>query len=96
MKHPPCRGFCVDRGLLDCTDAHSLWIGKQYDWGQLFMPSWPYCKGQKKREGAPIFGVNDPLSILLGAVFGLQHALAMIGGATAMIAFFPAATDEPM
>lgn len=72
----------MDRGILDCTDTKSLWIGTEYDYSALCKPSWPFCRGDKKREAPPFFGVKDPLSILLGAVFGLQHTLAMVGGET--------------
>ena len=42
-------------------------------------PQWPWCL-KKVHKGPPFFPANEPLSLLVAAVMGLQHALAMVGG----------------
>jgi len=43
-------------------------------------PKWPYCRKDTTDRLPPFFAVNEPLPILLAAIMGLQHALAMTGG----------------
>jgi len=43
-------------------------------------PKWPYCRKDTTDRLPPFFAVNEPLPLLLAAIMGLQHALAMTGG----------------
>jgi NCS2 family nucleobase:cation symporter-2 len=49
-----------------------------YDYAFLFRPNLPFLK--KERRAAPFFGLNDRMPILLAALLGFQHALAMLAG----------------
>ncbi|EDK47482.1 purine permease [Lodderomyces elongisporus NRRL YB-4239] len=49
-----------------------------YDYKYLFTPDIPFVSKEPKTQ--PFFGLNSDMPILLGALLGLQHALAMIGG----------------
>lgn len=58
--------------------SKELWVG-DYAWRALCMPQWPWCMKQK-RSAPPFFGKDEFLGVLLAAIMGLQHALAMVGG----------------
>ncbi|PGH09237.1 purine permease [Polytolypa hystricis UAMH7299] len=49
-----------------------------YDYGFLFRPSLPFMK--PRRLGAPFFGLNDRMPVVLALILGLQHSLAMLAG----------------
>ena len=42
-------------------------------------PQWPWNQ-KSAHKGPPFFPVDEVLSVLVAAVMGLQHALAMVGG----------------
>lgn len=50
---------------------------RNYNWGFLCTPRVP-CGG--KKDLPPFYGKDEKLPLLLSAVMGLQHALAMVGG----------------
>lgn len=50
---------------------------RSYNWGFLCTPRVP-CGG--KKDLPPFYGKDEDLPLLLAAVMGLQHALAMVGG----------------
>ncbi|CAK9439916.1 uncharacterized protein LODBEIA_P40160 [Lodderomyces beijingensis] len=52
-----------------------------YDYGYLFTPDIPFITKEPKVQ--PFFGLDSDMPILLGAILGLQHALAMVGGLVA-------------
>ncbi|AOA61216.1 Putative uric acid-xanthine permease [Komagataella phaffii CBS 7435] len=57
-----------------------------YNYSQLFIPKIPIYSDWKQRKSGqmistqPFFGLNDSMPVLLGAILGLQHALAMLAG----------------
>lgn len=57
------------------------WVG-DYNWGELCMPRlMPYRKkGSPPPPSTPFFGLDDRLPVLLAAMCGLQHCLAMLAG----------------
>ena len=42
-------------------------------------PQWPWCL-KAAHKGPPFFPTDEVLSVIVAAVMGLQHALAMVGG----------------
>lgn len=56
------------------------WLG-DYHWGALFKPRWlPYSRKNHEQDTLGFYGLDDELPILLAAVAGLQHSLAMLAG----------------
>lgn len=54
-----------------------------YNWGELCMPRlMPYRlhKDFKLTASAPFYALNEQLPVLLAAICGLQHCLAMLAG----------------
>jgi xanthine/uracil permease len=49
-----------------------------YDYGYLFKPNLPFMGS--KNVTPPFFGLDDKMPILLAALLGLQHTLAMLAG----------------
>ncbi|KAK6455274.1 uric acid-xanthine permease [Scheffersomyces xylosifermentans] len=49
-----------------------------YDYKYLFVPDIPFMTKEPKTQ--PFFGLNTDMPILLGAILGFQHALAMLAG----------------
>ena len=49
-----------------------------YDYAALFRPNIPFIR--KGPSASPFFGLNDHMPILLAALLGFQHALAMLAG----------------
>ncbi|KAI3406636.1 hypothetical protein KGF56_000482 [Candida oxycetoniae] len=49
-----------------------------YDYAYLFTPDIPFLSKEAKVQ--PFFGLDSEMPIFLGAILGLQHSLAMIGG----------------
>lgn len=65
-----------------------------YDYAFLFTPNIPFLKRQ--RRAAPFFSLNQSMPILLAALLGFQHALAMLAGViTPPIILSGAANLEP-
>ena len=50
-----------------------------YNYAYLFTPKIPFVKS-KKPQFQPFFSLNSKMPLLLGAILGLQHALAMLAG----------------
>lgn len=67
----------VPRRLVKTFTTKEGLVG-DYDYGFLFKPNLPFMK--KSRQTAPFFGLNDKMPILLAALLGFQHALAMLAG----------------
>jgi hypothetical protein len=57
--------------------THDGLVG-DYDYAYLFTPNLPFMKSQN--ASPPFFGLNDKMPLLLAAVLGLQHSLAMLAG----------------
>jgi len=49
-----------------------------YNYGYLFKPNLPFTGAQN--TSPPFFGLNDKMPLLLAALLGLQHTLAMLAG----------------
>lgn len=49
-----------------------------YNYAYLFTPNLPFMG--KGNASPPFFGLNDKMPMLLAAVLGLQHTLAMLAG----------------
>jgi len=49
-----------------------------YNYGYLFKPNLPFMGVQN--ASPPFFGLNDKMPLLLAAILGLQHTLAMLAG----------------
>ncbi|KAI5965894.1 uncharacterized protein KGF55_001258 [Candida pseudojiufengensis] len=49
-----------------------------YDYKYLFTPDIPFLTKEPKIQ--PFFGLDSDMPIILGAILGFQHSLAMIGG----------------
>lgn len=49
-----------------------------YDYAYLFIPQIPFISKEPKTQ--PFFGLNSEMPIILGAILGFQHALAMLAG----------------
>ena len=54
----------------------SVLIG-DYDWNFLCMPRFPFCDKGKEYAPPPFYAHNEPLSLLVALMIGLQHALTM-------------------
>lgn len=61
------RAFTTRQGLLG-----------DYDYAYLFKPNLPFIT--KGAVQTPFFGINDKMPVVLAALLGLQHALAMLAG----------------
>ncbi len=61
------RAFTTRQGLLG-----------DYDYAYLFKPNLPFIT--KGVVQTPFFGINDKMPVVLAALLGLQHALAMLAG----------------
>ena len=69
--------------------TRDAWLGP-FGFGELFMPRWdPYDwfgrwrkedEKEKQEQEVPFYPVNGEMPILLGAISGLQHCLAMLAG----------------
>lgn len=62
--------------------TRQAWLGS-YDWASLFRPRLkPWSKDPEiiTKSESPFYGLEDDLPIVLAAMAGLQHALAMLGG----------------
>jgi uric acid-xanthine permease len=51
-----------------------------YDYGALFRPNLPFMRRKGQSTASPFFGLNDKMPLVLAALLGLQHALAMLAG----------------
>ncbi|PWN46039.1 Xanthine/uracil permease [Ceraceosorus guamensis] len=80
------RAAKVVRTQMDWLSTREAWLGS-YNYRRLFQPRWlPWAR--RYRRGAPpehagelpFYGLNDPLPIVLAAICGLQHCLAMLAG----------------
>lgn len=73
-----------------CAIIHTLYIRKgligDYNYAFLFTPNLPFMKSQ--RRGAPFFGLEDRMPVVLGLILGLQHALAMLAGSMSSAIIF--------
>lgn len=58
------------------------WVGS-YDYGSLCMPRLP-CLPTTRHARSIFFGLDDNIPILVAALMGFQHALAMVGGVIAV------------
>lgn len=63
----------------DRAGGAKAFIFGKYDWKGLCMPQWPWCLKQK-RPAPPFFAPNEWMGVMLAAIMGLQHSLAMVGG----------------
>ena len=72
----PPRKPIIRRFIQAVTTRDGL-IGS-YDYVALFRPNIPFLR--QKGTSSPFFGLNDPMPVLLGALLGFQHALAMLAG----------------
>lgn len=52
----------------------------QYDYAALFRPNIPFIRRKGARTSSPFFGLHDRMPVLLSALLGFQHALAMLAG----------------
>lgn len=66
----------ASRLLRKWSTRHGL-LG-DYDYAYLFLPQLPFVRAEPKIQ--PFFGLNSDMPLLLGALLGLQHALAMLAG----------------
>lgn len=48
-----------------------------YDWNFLCMPRFPFCDKGKEYKPPPFYAHDEPLSLLVSLMIGLQHALTM-------------------
>ena len=48
-----------------------------YDWNFLCMPRFPFCDKGKEYAPPPFYAHDEPLSLILAVMIGLQHALTM-------------------
>jgi len=71
------------------TTRHG-WLG-DYNYKALCLPRVPFLS---PGAPAPFFGLNESLPIAVGALVGFQHALAMIGGITALPLILSGAGDN--
>ncbi|KAL2359745.1 hypothetical protein RJZ56_007403 [Blastomyces dermatitidis] len=65
--HRVYRTFTTRKGLIG-----------EYDYAFLFTPNLPFMKSQQR--GAPFFGLEDRMPVVLALILGLQHSLAMLAG----------------
>jgi hypothetical protein len=65
----------------DCSLTVSGAFSKFPDDVGCVQPTWPFGKGRREGiRGAPFFGVNEPIGLMVACAMGLQHALSMVGG----------------
>ncbi|CAO1628804.1 unnamed protein product [Sympodiomycopsis kandeliae] len=67
---------------LRALGTREAWLG-EYDWGILFrlrLKPWSKNTTTISKSETPFYGLEDDLPILLAALAGLQHALAMLAG----------------
>ena len=55
----------------------SIDIVGDYDWKFLCMPRFPFCDKGKEYPPPPFYAYNEPLSLVVSMMVGLQHALTM-------------------
>jgi hypothetical protein len=65
------------RQYFNSLKSRDGWLG-DYDYTALLIPDLPFLK--RKHRPARFFEVNEPSPVFLAILFGLQHALAMVGG----------------
>lgn len=63
------------------TTKDGWWGGANFNWAAMCMPTFLVKKEQRH---TPFYGLNSRVPILLAAVMGFQHALAMISGRVAV------------
>lgn len=73
----------MDKVKTVSTRLFKKWTTKEgilgdYDYGYLFIPQIPFTKTKPKIQ--PFFGLQSDMPLLLGALLGFQHALAMLAG----------------
>lgn len=51
-----------------------------YDYAALFRPNIPFLRRKGARTSSPFFGLHDRMPVVLSALLGFQHALAMLAG----------------
>merc|ERR1712000_196252 len=51
-----------------------------YDYAALFRPNIPFLRRKGARTASPFFGLHDRMPVVLAALLGFQHALAMLAG----------------
>lgn len=75
----PKRNAVADRAaaIYSSFTTRSGLLGN-YDYGYLFKPNLPFISSGPNLT--PFFGLNDKMPIVLAAILGLQHALAMLAG----------------
>lgn len=59
--------------------SRDYWIG-DYDYKYLIWPDLPFIRNPYKDKPQPFFGLHQKLPMLLAALLGFQHALAMLAG----------------
>ncbi|KFH40714.1 Uric acid-xanthine permease-like protein [Hapsidospora chrysogenum ATCC 11550] len=75
---PPPRKPITRRFIHAITTREGL-IGN-YDYGALFRPNIPFIRRKGARTSSPFFGLHDRMPVVLTALLGFQHALAMLAG----------------
>lgn len=68
------------------------WIG-DYDYKYLIYPNLPFLKNPYSDKPQPFFGLNQKLPVLLAALLGFQHFLAMLAGIVAPPTIFAASAN---
>ncbi|PGG97130.1 purine permease [Blastomyces parvus] len=73
------RGFFADRlrKVYRTFTTRKGLIG-EYNYAFLFTPNLPFMKSPQR--GAPFFGLEDRMPVVLALILGLQHSLAMLAG----------------
>lgn len=51
-----------------------------YDYAALFRPNIPFLRRKGASTSSPFFGLHDRMPVVLSALLGFQHALAMLAG----------------
>jgi uracil-xanthine permease len=59
------------------TDGAKATLIGDYDWGFLCMPRFPFCNKGKVYDPPPFYAYDEPLSLSVALMIGLQHALTM-------------------
>lgn len=69
-------------GTLRNLTTYDGWVG-DYDYKSLCMPRIPFFHSTRKSRSV-YFGIKEHLPVLVAALMGFQHALAMVGGVIAV------------
>lgn len=69
----------IARRLKSALTTREGLIGS-YNYAALFRPNIPFLRGKRKGVSTPFFGLHDRMPVLLAALLGFQHALAMLAG----------------